>query len=227
METPAIHSVLTAWVAGLITSLHCVCMCGPLACAPLGKSHGRGEALQAIGLYHFARIGSYALLGGILGWIGRPAAGLFQSEPARLIPWAFAFLFLIVALGWERWIPLPRFSQGCMVRLQSQQARGFAALLGLVTPFFPCAPLYLALGVALLSNSFQAGFVLMFFFGLGTLPLLALLQMQMARWNIRFTPTTLQRLRRIMALLACVLIVGRAVATEPVLIKKVGCLFCH
>ncbi len=42
MEMAAVNSPAAAFVAGLITSLHCVGMCGPLACAlmPVRKDQG-------------------------------------------------------------------------------------------------------------------------------------------------------------------------------------------
>ncbi|HRJ73665.1 MAG TPA: sulfite exporter TauE/SafE family protein, partial [Terrimicrobiaceae bacterium] len=56
-----IHGPAAACLAGLITSLHCLGMCGPISCAACLR---RGADLAAAAGYHAARVASYALAGG-------------------------------------------------------------------------------------------------------------------------------------------------------------------
>ena len=89
MNIYVIDGVATAFVAGLLTSPHCLAMCGPIGCAvlPMGKA---GSGLTpAIAGYHAARVAAYALFGavaqGVVGQIGvdggaRPSLSQLSSQ---------------------------------------------------------------------------------------------------------------------------------------------------
>src|SRR5581483_3142093 len=153
----------------------CAGMCGLLTCAMFGAC-----AKSETAVYQGARVLAYSVLGGMLAVAGYPAARLFTSSPARLMPWAFALVFIALAFGLEKRIQQPAFISRIFLKLRfgSKNRTQFAALLGAVTPLFPCGPLYLLLGIALVSGSFFAGATLMASFALGTLPLYWLVQMQ-------------------------------------------------
>jgi sulfite exporter TauE/SafE len=69
-------TALAAVGAGLATSLHCIGMCGPLACAL------KVRPLE----YHGSRLISYTITGGLAGAIGDPLVDLFKGEAARVVP---------------------------------------------------------------------------------------------------------------------------------------------
>ena len=71
MDLAAINSPTTAFVAGLITSLHCAGMCGPLACSLMPVRGDRADAQTVSTTYHLTRLASYATLGAIAGGLGR------------------------------------------------------------------------------------------------------------------------------------------------------------
>ncbi|MVM38574.1 hypothetical protein GO730_15110 [Spirosoma sp. HMF3257] len=55
----------TAFLTGLISSLHCVGMCGPLVAAlPVGRL-AQGQRWKAVALYHTGRIATYSILGAL------------------------------------------------------------------------------------------------------------------------------------------------------------------
>lgn len=219
----AIATPFAAFVAGLVTSVHCTAMCGPLTCAAFGRARTAWTPL----LYHLTRLLSYALAGGILGMAGRHAAGLFSTAPARALPWAFALLFLAFAFRLDKWLPQPKALSALLFRfrLATMRPGTVAAVLGFFTPLFPCGPLYLVLGVAILAGSFAAGALMMVAFALGTIPLLFLLQTQFAR--LPFSPAALERTRQGLALLSAALLVWRAVAGASGLSAPMHCPACH
>lgn len=223
-------SLPAALVAGAVTSLHCAGMCGPLSCALAGATaKGRREVLASTAFYHAGRAASYALLGGILGSAGRSAAVWFSVTPARVLPWAFAALFLLYGLGAERWVPSsPRLSAFLLRAKGHLAGKGAAASLaglGLLSPLLPCGPLYLAFGVALFAGSFLQGAGLMLAFAAGTIPLYWLLQTQYFRLQARFSPNALRWARQGLALAACVLLAWRAAAGGS--FEAPGCPMCH
>ncbi len=222
---------LAAFTAGLVTSVHCAAMCGPLGCALLGTSQARPrEQVTAAAGYHGARTLAYATIGGVLGWLGNSAAGIFNAPISRLLPWALAVLFVCVAFGWEQKLPRPLFISRWLFRLnlraRSMKLPRTAALLGFATPFLPCGPLYLAFGVALVAGSAFAGAQLMAAFALGTVPLYAVAQFSAWRWQTRLAPTAWMWTRRSLALLSAALIGGRALLHDGTLIEPLKCLFC-
>jgi sulfite exporter TauE/SafE len=213
MDISAATTPLAAFVAGLVTSIHCTGMCGPLTCAAFGACRRRELGL-ATGLYQVTRFAGYTLSGGILGLIGAPAAAIFTSEPARIVPWAFAAVFLFFALGLEKRLPQPLFISRvfCFLSFAPEQALRRAPLLGVATPFIPCGPLYLLFGVASLTGSFADGAKLMAAFALGTIPLYWLVQLQWVRLQSWFSPAGLLRIQRGLAGASAGLLVWRAMA---------------
>ncbi|PAW77316.1 MAG: hypothetical protein B9S27_08305, partial [Opitutia bacterium Tous-C8FEB] len=67
MDLAAVNSPAAAFAAGLVTSLHCAGMCGPLACALLPVRAGAGSAPAVATAYHGARLAAYGLLGAVAG----------------------------------------------------------------------------------------------------------------------------------------------------------------
>jgi sulfite exporter TauE/SafE len=206
-----IDTAAGAFLAGLVTSLHCVGMCGPLACAwTIG--HGRQAAVGTM-IYHSSRIAAYTVLGLMAGALGTLPLKWFHHGAGLVLPWLLVVVFAGVALGLDRWLPKPLFLSRPVARLRHRmlsvapQAR--AALLGAATPLLPCGPLYLMLGLAMANGSALLGGQFAFSFGLGTLPLLALAQTQMHLLNLRFGPRTTRHVQRGLALGAAIIMAWR------------------
>ncbi|HRE80467.1 MAG TPA: sulfite exporter TauE/SafE family protein, partial [Opitutaceae bacterium] len=86
MELAAVNSSATAFVAGLVTSLHCVGMCGPLSCSLLPRPGESADLRQVTTVYHVSRLLSYAALGGIAGAIGRMPLLWVSTSALRWLP---------------------------------------------------------------------------------------------------------------------------------------------
>lgn len=166
-----------ALMLGLGGSLHCVGMCGPLmmGISYPGRSRWDDFGLQMI--YQFGRIGSYALLGLILGTIG---LGVLWMEMQRYLVLLIGVLMIIWGVGhWYR-MPILRNFESMMDRLvQKYYAKGFRQrgkkayfYLGLMNGLIPCGLVYAALGMSLATGHPIMGVGIMIAFGLGTLPLL-------------------------------------------------------
>jgi len=221
-------TTVAALVFGLATSIHCVGMCGPLACGLGNLAKSEGERLTAAVIYHGSRLFSYGLFGALWGVLGRQLLAWFFNSPAVLLPWVLVAVLLIMACGWDKKIPRPaildRFATRLRFRTSRFSACGAAAAMGLLTPFLPCGPLYLifaASGAAGAAASGAAGaaakgaeFTLAF--GLGTVPLLWLAHHQFHRIRQKLTPQSMTRLRRSLALVTALMLVWRLHATSPV-----------
>ena len=172
----AIQSTPAAFIAGLVTSVHCVGMCGPLACGAAAIGRTPAQRHLAAGAYHGGRLLSYAALGALAGVISAQPLQWTMSSPAAALPWMLVVVLALVGLGVDKRIPCPapvaRLSLRVRRRLLAGRAGRGSFMIGVATPLLPCGPLWLVLIAALASGSALRGSEFMFAFALGTIPLL-------------------------------------------------------
>jgi sulfite exporter TauE/SafE len=208
-----------ALLAGLATSLHCVGMCGPIACGLGTLARTEGERLTAATLYHGMRLVSYGAIGALCGAIGRQPLKWFFDSPAVLLPWVLVVVLLVMAFGWDKKVPRPavfnRLTARARIKACGLSAYGGATAMGLLTPLLPCGPLYLVFGTALLAGSAAKGAEFTLAFGLGTVPLLWLAQHSFHRIRAQLTPRAVSHLRRGLAMAAALMLAWRLHGTIP------------
>jgi uncharacterized protein len=236
MDLAGINSPTSAFVAGLVTSLHCAGMCGPLACTVMpvrsNVRGGGGADPQVVStVYHLSRLLAYALLGVVGGAIGRTPLHWVSSTWWRWTPWALVLFFVALAFRWDRFLPKPMLFGRLTWRMQTW-ARGrskvaMAGALGFGTPLLPCGPLYFVLSVALLSGSPVRGLEFMLAFGLGTVPLLWLAQTQFQWVRQKLSPLWLNRARVTLALGAAVMVAWRLRAMVGLPGPSLDAFVCH
>jgi sulfite exporter TauE/SafE len=212
-------TTVAALVAGLATSLHCVGMCGPIACGLGTLAKTEGERLAAASLYHGTRLVSYGIIGAVCGYLGEQPLRWFFDSPAVVLPWVLVAVLLVMAFGLDKKVPRPailnRFTARARFKACKLSAYGGASAMGLLTPFLPCGPLYLVFGAALLAGSAAKGAEFTLAFGLGTVPLLWLAQHQFHRIRAKLTPLAMTRLRRSLALVTALMLAWRLHGTIP------------
>jgi len=216
LEPAQITTLGAAFTAGLVTSLHCVGMCGPLVCLLGSPKSGTAMNQLVTGIYHMTRILSYTLIGAIAGAVGGLPTSWFHHSWAHYLPWVLVILLVLIALGVENYLPKPRWimrwTTAAQKRLMGLPKPLLGAGMGALTPFLPCGPLYLVFGVALLSGSALSGAGMMMAFGLGTMPLLWLFQSQFVYWRTRIRPGILHFAQRTLALVAAGFVALRLLA---------------
>jgi sulfite exporter TauE/SafE len=203
---------MTPWfesfVFGAANSLHCACMCGPLALAFAGGTKGACS-------YHLGRTVAYGAIGVVLGGLGCAVGSSELGAPSAWVAFVLAAGLLVLALAGERGaiaIPILRTAvQSVMARTRALSPAARAGMLGLCTPLLPCGLLWAACAGAAVAGSALAGGCVMLGFALGTLPLLLLAQTQAGRLARRFGPTTLRWIQRAAILLAALMLVWRGI----------------
>ena len=230
MEFAAINSPAAAFVAGLVTSLHCAGMCGPLACTLMPVKGVREDPLTISSVYHLTRLTGYATLGAIAGGLGRAPLNWLGSDLLRWLPWCMVLFFIAMAFRWDRYLRKPVFLGGLTLRLSQWTRRRSrvqaAAALGFATPLLPCGPLYFILTLALVSGSALRGIEFMLAFGLGTVPLLWLAQSRFQWVRSKLSPLWLDRTRFTLALIAAAIIGWRLRGTLGFHGPSVDSLIC-
>jgi sulfite exporter TauE/SafE/copper chaperone CopZ len=191
------------FVVGLLTSLHCIAMCGGINLSQTlaGGGPGRGgpapvrARLRPGLLYNGGRLLSYTLVGGAAGALGsvfQLSAALRGAMPA--LAGLFMLFIGIRMLGVFPWlsrlrIRLPgRAGAGLRDGLSGPGApRRGPLFVGLLNGLMPCGPLQTMQVYALGTGGFLAGALSMFLFSLGTVPLMfgfgALSSLLSARFN--------------------------------------------
>ena len=172
--------IWSAVILGLVSSLHCVGMCGPIALMiPVDRSDPARKTLQ-IFAYHAGRITTYATLGLLFGLFGR---GLYLAGIQQNLSIAMGIVIIALAvlpdkywsklLGRAEWGGFVlRIRQGLGSQLQKKSFRSLF-LLGFFNGLLPCAMVYMALFGALAMQDATTGAAYMALFGLGTVPLMS------------------------------------------------------
>lgn len=220
----------TALLTGLISSLHCVGMCGPLVAAlPVGRL-GPGQRWRAVGLYHTGRILTYAVLGSLAGTL---SLGLHLLDWQRPLSIALGGVLLVSFLGRNalpgrlRWPWLNgQISRVFRQGLQQQPGPFTFGGLGVLNGLLPCGFTYLALAGTLATNTPLSGAVYMLLFGAGTLP--ALLGVNLAaNWLTRLGRQRLNRLLSVATVIVALLLIGRGLAEYQLPVSWNEIPLCH
>ena len=208
-----VYNAYTALIAGLITSAHCVVMCGQLSCAFAPSKAVDDNPQLVLTCYHLAKLLSYALVGTLAGAFGSVVIRSVSSSWLNLLPWIIVVFFLLVAFRLDRFFPKPIWTGGLYQKMTARFSRlrkpVAAAMIGLASPLLPCGPLYMIFGLALFSGSALKGAEFAIGFGLGTLPLLWFAQSHFMRIQFKMTSWKLLRIQRSLALIAALMVAWR------------------
>ncbi len=168
----------TSFIIGLIASVSsCLAIVGGLVLSLSAKiSEDDASDTKTFILFHFGRLVSFALLGGVLGYIGGALGINFTFTAILGLIASLVMLFLglnLVGVFKRNTITLP---SGIFSFFRKIEHKTFTPLLvGFGTFFLPCGFTQSMQVAALGSGSFFSGFMIMFAFALGTLPMLLLL----------------------------------------------------
>lgn len=175
-------NLLAALSIGFLGSSHCLVMCGGIASA-LQLSMPQLTLLQQLKLQlmlSLGRLTTYSLLGALTGAFGATVlvklgisliwlkllAGVLLLLMALYVARLWFGLTLLEKLGALVWRRIQPFAKSLLPLDSSAKALAY----GISWGFLPCGLVYSSLGWSLASGSALQGAVLMFAFGLGTLP---------------------------------------------------------
>ncbi|MCH7398924.1 sulfite exporter TauE/SafE family protein [Belliella sp. DSM 107340] len=168
--------IWTAFLLGFLGSFHCLGMCGPIALAVSAKDNA--PFLRNKIIYNLGRTLTYSVLGAVIGMIG------FSLALAGIQQWVsiiMGVVILLMAFFYKRSEQIITQSGlfGAVYKLKSSlgyflKKGGSTAFFasGLLNGLLPCGMVYIALIASLALQSPLLGAVYMFFFGLGTIPML-------------------------------------------------------
>ena len=177
--------LISSFIIGMLGGVHCVGMCSGIAgvlSMGLDQKAGKLRHFMLQLNYNFGRITSYAIAGFIFGWLGEAVARGSGSHSLHQYLQTFSGVFMILlgmylsgwwqvlvnvekvgALLWQRIEPFAR----TLIPIRSVPQAYFV---GTVWGWLPCGLVYSVLTTSLGSGSGSNGAMIMFSFGLGTLP---------------------------------------------------------
>lgn len=192
--------LFTAFTIGLLSSLHCLGMCGGIAGAltmslpdEIRRDHQR--LLIYAGAYNLGRLGSYTIAGAVVGAFGAGLLQVFNLGYGHMLLRGLGFAVLCgVGLYVAGWFPSYAFIEGVGAPLWRRiapiggsllpaRSPGQALLYGAVWGWLPCGLIYSALIFAFTSGDPVKGALVMISFGLGTLPAMMAAGM-LSRWTV-------------------------------------------
>lgn len=169
---------ITSFIIGLIASVSsCLAIVGGLVLSLSAKiSEDNISDTKTFILFHIGRLGSFAILGGVLGTVGNAIGINFTLTAILGILASIVMLLLglnLVGVFAKNKITI---SSGIFNFFRKIEHKTLTPLvIGFGTFFLPCGFTQSMQVAALSSGSFIYGFLIMFAFALGTLPMLAFL----------------------------------------------------
>lgn len=170
----------TAIIFGLISSLHCIGMCGPIVMMlPLDRSSATKKAFQIL-LYHAGRLTAYGSLGLVFGFLGK---GLYLAGIQQQLSIITGVLIITIVIVPEKVLsnynfskPIYKIISNVKVKLGSQfkkKSPNAIFTIGLLNGFLPCGLVYAALFGAIAMQNELYGVAYMLLYGVGTIPMMS------------------------------------------------------
>jgi len=171
----------SALVLGLLGSLHCLGMCGPIAfMLPLDRENNVKKTTQLF-IYHAGRLLAYGIIGVLFGLLGK-GLSLFGIQQKLSI--GIGALMIVLVLIPARYLNghkllspiysiIGKVKSKLGAELKKKTPDTFLTI-GFLNGFLPCGLVYMALlGAVAMGNALEGGLYMMIF-GLGTVPLMSL-----------------------------------------------------
>ncbi|MCA0132158.1 sulfite exporter TauE/SafE family protein [Winogradskyella alexanderae] len=171
--------LLSGLILGLLGSLHCVGMCGPIAFMLPVERENSFKKIGQISMYHFGRLLAYSIIGLVFGLVGK---SLYLFGIQQQLSIAIGVLMIIVVL-----IPYHTFNKYNLSKplhkiiskvksnlgkaLKKKTGDTFLTI-GFLNGFLPCGLVYMAVFGSIATGSLLQGSLYMILFGIGTIPLM-------------------------------------------------------
>lgn len=166
--------LISGILIGLVGSLHCATMCGPLVMALNYNQKSFGKNV----LYHSGRVISYMLLGALLGLLSE---GFTMAGVQQVISVLAGIIIIGVTLlpklkvsyfqnKWQSTVLAPMKRK--LLKAVNSSSSTTLFTLGFLNGLLPCGMVYAAIAASMATTGWLQSVLLMLGFGLGSWPLL-------------------------------------------------------
>jgi sulfite exporter TauE/SafE len=172
--------LITAFIFGLISSFHCIGMCGPIALMlPVDRNNQARKVIQILS-YHTGRLTAYGIIGLLFGLLGK---GFYFAGLQQKLSLFLGILMIVVMLTPYKTVAQYNFSKpilNLISKLKKVLGSHFKKknnsslfIIGFLNGFLPCSMVYVALFGAVAMQNEIYGLYYMLLFGLGTVPMMS------------------------------------------------------
>lgn len=170
------------FLIGLLTSVHCVAMCGGICLSQCVSKETDGRtkvsrfsSIRPSLLYNLGRVISYTVVGGMVGAIGSVIS--FTGTMKGIVQILAGIFMVIMGLNMLNVFPWlrkfnPRMPKAFAKMIYSKRGSNSPLYIGLLNGLMPCGPLQAMQLYALSTGSPLKGALSMFLFSVGTFPLM-------------------------------------------------------
>jgi sulfite exporter TauE/SafE len=169
----------TSFLVGLVGSLHCIGMCGPITLALPVFRNAPITLISSRILYNLGRTVTYAFMGALIGLLGQGFSLVGAQQWLSIVAGILLILIVLIPsrISARLFILKPAYQFTTFLKrkfgkLFKKQTLHSTFLIGVINGFLPCGLVYVALAGALATGSVLDGLGYMTLFGLGTLPLM-------------------------------------------------------
>jgi len=227
LGTDASYGII--FLFGILTSFHCLAMCGGIAISQsVGSSEPKAENAQTKAkgwfapsvMYNLGRVMSYTVVGAVVGGLGHliRLTGVFKG----VIPIIGGIFMIIMGIKLLGIFPLLRRFNIRMPTFVAKKLIGrnnYRPLyIGLLSGLMPCGPLQIIQIYALGTRSIIIGAVSMFIFAVGTVPTLFVFGALNSVINKKYTTKILKFSASLVVILG-VIMIGRGLSLSGVSIN--------
>lgn len=174
-----ISIILIAISIGLTSSLHCVGMCGPIALSLGLDAKDKLKFTLRNMTYQLGRITTYSLLGVLLGLIGESFSFVGLQNYLSIFIGVVMIIMVMIPKFYENGATQLKPINALMLKVKITLGKYLIKknssslyIIGLLNGLLPCGMVYASLTAAIGLGSVYKSVLFMFFFGLGTLPLM-------------------------------------------------------
>ena len=186
------------FVIGLLTSVHCVAMCGGICVSQCATKESKsGTRISKFTImrpslsYNLGRVISYTMVGGIVGAFGSVVS--FSGHMKGIVQILAGIFMVIMGLNILNIFPWlrkfnPRMPKIFAKKIYAQRLNSNGSFfIGLINGLMPCGPLQAMQLYALSTGSPLKGAISMFLFSVGTFPLMFAFGALSSFLNTKFT----------------------------------------
>lgn len=181
---------LLALSTGFMGSFHCIGMCGPLQLALPQKQNNDWFNLKNKLIYNFSRVFAYMILGAIFGLLGKGLSLAGFQQKMSIV--AGIILLVIAVFNYKSNINnkiMSVWSQkinALFTKFLTNKSSFSWWILGFINGFLPCGLVYIALAIAVSTESIFQASITMALFGLATIPSLIALSWGWMKINFKW-----------------------------------------
>jgi len=209
-----------AFTMGLMSSFHCIGMCGPIALAlPIQKGN-KFQKFSGLSVYNGGRTLTYAVLGLILGSVGSSLSWIGYLRYLSIFSGIIMLAYVLWPAHLDSYFHPPKFWQKFIQHVKKHMAEMLRSrklqswfLLGILNGLLPCGLVYMALISSVATGIAVDGGLYMLMFGIGTLPAMMAVGF-FKQWFTVSLRTRMRKLTPVILVAAGILLIARGLLIQ-------------